>query len=319
MPTERSGKIDHALILAAGAGTRMGRLGKILPKPLWPVFEKNLLELELAQARALGAKKIYVNIHNYRQKMLEAIRANQAFKDVVVLIEKDKLDVGGAVHNMAERAGYRGNLLVLNSDQFIFLGEKIWARAWKRYRDCDILLFGHDVNSSDLYNGLVLKDDRLERVAPNAEFERNQRITTYTGMSLINLDRLAPVKGESRFFESVANPEKLACAVHNIKSSPYWDFGTLQRYWDGCFEVLKRLDEGRTDLFIEFLLKTGALNPAKAGPSSYNAKGENAINLSGSDVGDISNKIILGPFSTDSKALSGAKKTVVAGEETDRL
>ena len=42
--------VENALILAAGAGTRMGEIGKVLPKVLWPVFECSLLELEVLYA-----------------------------------------------------------------------------------------------------------------------------------------------------------------------------------------------------------------------------------------------------------------------------
>ena len=44
-------KVDNALILAAGKGTRMGNVGKILPKVIWPIFEKTILELEVAYAK----------------------------------------------------------------------------------------------------------------------------------------------------------------------------------------------------------------------------------------------------------------------------
>ena len=41
-------KVDYGLILAAGFGTRMGDEGRRLPKPLWPIFEENLISEEKA-------------------------------------------------------------------------------------------------------------------------------------------------------------------------------------------------------------------------------------------------------------------------------
>ena len=41
-------QLDFAYILAAGKGTRMGEIGKVVPKPLWPIYEKSLLELQVA-------------------------------------------------------------------------------------------------------------------------------------------------------------------------------------------------------------------------------------------------------------------------------
>jgi len=40
-------QIDYCLILAAGFGTRMGKIGKKLPKVHGPDFEKSLLELQV--------------------------------------------------------------------------------------------------------------------------------------------------------------------------------------------------------------------------------------------------------------------------------
>ena len=55
-------KIDYALLLAAGYGTRMGIIGKELPKVLWPVYEKTLLELQVDYLKELGVKNIFLNI-----------------------------------------------------------------------------------------------------------------------------------------------------------------------------------------------------------------------------------------------------------------
>ena len=47
-------QIDYALILSAGLGTRMGEIGKILPKVLWPIYFKSLLELQIRYCQSLG-------------------------------------------------------------------------------------------------------------------------------------------------------------------------------------------------------------------------------------------------------------------------
>lgn len=291
-------KVDHALILAAGAGTRMGSIGKRVPKVLWPIFEKTILELEVLYARKIGAKKIFINVHNYKEQVLEYICGHPDLKDAVVLVEEEKIDIGGAIHNMAAKADYRGNLLVLNSDQFIFFSEQAWNRAWTRFQKADVLLFSYEVNSSDLYNGLNVRGGKLEEITPNRAIPRDIPIQTYTGMSLINLDRLKPVEGESRFFESVANPKRSEVVVENIESSPYWDFGTLKRYWDSCFEILKRLEAKDQDLFMRFLLESNALDLSKVRGSTYGGGIENVINLGVNPVSDIREKIIF----TDLKA-----------------
>jgi mannose-1-phosphate guanylyltransferase len=119
-------QIDHCLILAAGFGTRMGQIGQKLPKVLWPVFEKSLLELQVAYARYLGAKKIYINLHFMGKEIEDFCRTKSSFDDVVFLWEKPEiLDIGGAIHHLAALpdVSYKGKLLVLNADQFFYISK----------------------------------------------------------------------------------------------------------------------------------------------------------------------------------------------------
>ncbi|MEX0799507.1 MAG: sugar phosphate nucleotidyltransferase [Bacteriovoracaceae bacterium] len=286
-------KIDCALILAAGAGSRMGKIGQRLPKVIWPVFEKRTLELEVLYARKLGAKKIFINLHHYKEQILRFISSSPVFENVEILIEKDKIDIGGAIHNLANQTEADGNLLVLNSDQFIFMNSDQWSSAWEKYKTGDNLLFAYQVNSNQLYNELKVKDDRLLSVVPNQNLPRDQRILTYTGMSLINLKKLKPAPGPSKFFETVANPQKTKTLCYDIRSAPYWDFGTLERYWLSSFKLLQTIENGNFDLFGRFLMDVGALDSQKIKNGGYAAKEERVINLSGVKQGVVRNKIIL--------------------------
>ena len=95
-------QIDYCLILAAGFGTRMGSIGQKLPKVLWPVFEKSLLELQVAYARSLGAKRVFINLHHMGEEIERFCQDRAAFEDVTYLWERPEiLDIGGAVHNLA--------------------------------------------------------------------------------------------------------------------------------------------------------------------------------------------------------------------------
>ncbi len=72
-------QVKNALILAAGKGTRMGEIGKRLPKVLWPIFEKSALELEVAYAKELGAENIYINSHHYTDELLSFVEKRPQF------------------------------------------------------------------------------------------------------------------------------------------------------------------------------------------------------------------------------------------------
>lgn len=250
-------KVDHVLILAAGKGTRMGEIGRIIPKVIWPVFNKSLLGLEVAYAKKLASSaKIYINLFNYSEKIEFHVKKNQKwFEDVTLIKEEDVLDIGGAIHNFAEKINYKGNLLILNSDQFLYCDEKVIEQGLSHLKSFDSVLFSYQVNSSDGYNALDIQNDKLLGIIPNSELEKNDEILTYTGMSLINLSKLKQMKGESKFFNSVANPSENNIKVEKIENFEYWDFGTLPRYYRSIVEISQK----KESKFVRFLQDEEAL------------------------------------------------------------
>jgi len=283
-------KADYALILAAGRGSRMGEIGKELPKVLWPIFERTILELEVEYARSLGINNIFINTHFFTKELKKEFNSNKTFEGVTLLEERDEIDIGGAIHNMASQVNYQGTLLVLNSDQFLMLSDDVWNAALDKYKSCDHLLFSYDVNTNDKYNALIENEGILEKVALYTELKSNKEIQTYTGMSLINLSKLTKKDGKSKFFESVADFNKVRVGIQNIKQSRYWDFGTLDRYWSSMFEILQKYNSN--DEFITFLKSNKSLFKDKVKESSYNSEAKNCINLS-NKTKKIENSIIL--------------------------
>lgn len=285
-------KVDYAFILAAGAGTRMGEIGKKLPKVLWPVYERSILELEVLYAKSLGIEKIFINTFYYKDTIKEFYKKSKILQQATLIEEDEVLDIGGAIHNLANELNYEGRLMIFNSDQFIFLSEENWKEAFDLLDKSDHLLFSYNVNSDDLYNSLDLNDTRLVSVTQNADIERGKEIQTYTGMSIINLSLLDKVQGKSNYFKTVGNFEKFNIGVFNIKDSVYWDFGTLSRYEKSMFRILS--DFQSNDPFIEFLKSTQSINSEKVNSSrkSYSSNSNDCINLSDNKF-DLKNSILL--------------------------
>lgn len=254
-------KVDHVLILAAGKGTRMGEIGKKLPKVIWPIFEKSILELEVLMAKELApSANIYINLFNYKEIIRNFIQDHSTISSNATIIEEDRvLDIGGAIHNLALKLNYQGNLLILNSDQFLLSPKDFVKEGLKKLAYHDAVLFSYEVNSSDGYNALALEGTKLKSITLNKDLCFNTKIKTYTGMSLIKLEALDKVTGESAFFESVANPEKKSIETFEIKEFEYWDFGTTKRYHDSIFLLVKQ----QGALFYKFLAKNKALDLKK--------------------------------------------------------
>jgi NDP-sugar pyrophosphorylase family protein len=306
-------QIDYCLILAAGFGTRMGPIGAVLPKVLWPVFEKDLLSLQVAYARSLGVKKIFINLHFMGEEIERHCRQNPAFEGVELLWERPEiLDIGGAIHNLAARPDvkYKGRLLVLNADQFFYVRPGELQKILKPYDKSPVVLFSYWVNSSMGYNALEIDSNRLvTSIIKNSELAPNQKVETYTGISLVNLSHLERISGKSAFFDSVCRFTQFEVPAVLLEKVDYWDFGTTRRYWETCFRLLSTYRENAAHPFLRFLVQERALKSWKIGlqTSSYHARSSNVINLApNEETRELGPSIILGaahPRKTEGKYL----------------
>lgn len=283
-------QIDHCLILAAGFGTRMGTIGKKLPKVLWPVFEKSLLELQVRYARSLGAQKITINLHHMADEIEAFCMKNSAFEGVRFLRESPEiLDIGGAIHNLAAQkdVNYSGKLLVLNADQFFYLRPEDFHRLTAAFESHPAVIFSYWVNSSLGYNALSCDGNRrLTGIVKNQDLPQNSSIETYTGNALVDLGKLKPVKGVSKFFESVCNFADREVATILLENVDYWDFGTLPRYWETMNRILSVYRNQSTHPFLRFLVNERALKTWKIDLQnlSYHSRSPGVINLSLGDA-----------------------------------
>ena len=292
-------QIDYCLILAAGFGTRMGKIGQKLPKVLWPVFEKSLLELQVAYARSLGISKIYINLHYMGEEIENYCKGKGAFEGVTFLWERPEiLDIGGAVHNLARQSevNYKGKLLVLNADQFFYLKKEDLFKILSPFEKFPGVLLTYWVNSSLGYNALEIDNERLVKgITKNKDLKPNQTIETYTGISYVDLSQLEKVSGVSKFFDSVCPFEKKKIPALLLENVDYWDFGTLQRYWDTCFSILKTYRDFSNHPFLRFLVSNYSLKTWKIDLNklSYHSATPSVINLGSEKLVDDLNECIV--------------------------
>lgn len=239
-------KVDYGFILAAGFGTRMGEIGKFLPKLLWPVLNKRLVELQYNFLKDLGAQKIYINSHFLHNELEKFIKEN--LPDLHILYEDEVFDVGGGVLNFARHVNFKGKALIVNGDQFLIFNKKIIEDALAILQA--VTLFGTKKNSNDGYNRLDLRDDILIGITKNNEIARNQELITYSGMALFDLTKIEDKKGKNhKFFESVANFNEKKISVKTLGEYEYWDFGTVDRYINSHFELMNK--RSNFHLFLE--------------------------------------------------------------------
>ena len=91
-------KVKHAMILAAGLGTRMKPLTLDKPKPLIKVGNKNLLERSINLLESYGVEKIIINVHHLADQIEKFILNVKSNIKIGISNEKNLLlDTGGGV------------------------------------------------------------------------------------------------------------------------------------------------------------------------------------------------------------------------------
>jgi len=241
--------IDYVLILSAGLGTRMGEIGKNLPKPLWPILNKNLLHLQIDFCKKLGVKKIFVNTHFLHEAIKKYI-TDESF-EVEILHEKILLGSGGAIHNLAKHpeVSYKGRVLLLNADLFFLISKEKLHEEAQKLNENRAVLFGMKAASTEKYNQLIIEENYLKNITkPNGK----EDYVTYSGVGLINLDGLKKVDDYSNFFESVCDYKFENILVSVDESIEQWDFGTAKHYLDSCAKIFEKENSIFKQLLVNF-------------------------------------------------------------------
>ena len=114
-------KIDTAMVLAAGLGTRLRPITDTMPKPLVPIAGKPMIDYVLDALAEAGVEEAVVNVHHLADQM-EAHVARRDKPKVLISDERDKLmdSGGGLVKGLTLLP--RKSLFVMNADLF-WVGE----------------------------------------------------------------------------------------------------------------------------------------------------------------------------------------------------
>ena len=226
--------VKHAMILAAGLGTRMKPLTLEIPKPLIKVRSKSLLERSINLLENHGVEQITINVH-YLAAQVEKFISN--FKTKVKMIISDEkdllLDTGGGVKEGTKIFG-KNPFFVLNPDTLWltdYLGEmrsleKIYFESKK---PCLLLVnkrlsfdtsFKGDFN---LKNNIVSKDTKnnfiftgLQLLDRNYLGPINKKVFSMNEVwnNLINNNKLLGLESSQKFYH--INTEEMYNKISNL-------------------------------------------------------------------------------------------------------
>lgn len=99
MSAAHTQSIKEAIVLAAGFGTRMGEAGKKLPKPLFELGGKPLIDHILENMKGAGIARVLVTLHHRAAELESYLSARtEAWPQIGVSNEHSRLlDTGGGI------------------------------------------------------------------------------------------------------------------------------------------------------------------------------------------------------------------------------
>ena len=242
-------KIDALFVLSAGFGRRMGKEGELLPKPLWPLYEKTLLELQFDFYHWIDSEKKIINTHHHGDMIEKFIRSKR--RDIDVLHEPELLNVGGAILNLKEKYPKVQSLLISNVDQFSFAEKNLIESELQEIERFDAILFAVPTQRSQGHGKLEISSEGMLLDVNSSPKEESY--LTYSGMALINAKAIEEKCTPIGFFQSVAHPKKKKVKVVDIGPSRYFDFGTRERYLREIQKSFESLKKGQSNKLLDFL------------------------------------------------------------------
>lgn len=105
-----------AVVLAAGLGTRLRPLSLQVPKPLFPIANRPLLGLILAQLAKAGCQRVAINCHHLAKDLKNFLESQGPWNlEIFLSYEPEILGTGGGLRQMANFLG-DAPFLVINGD-----------------------------------------------------------------------------------------------------------------------------------------------------------------------------------------------------------
>jgi NDP-sugar pyrophosphorylase family protein len=181
----------NAMILAAGLGTRLGGLGRTVPKALIDIGGKPLLERHLEYLELQGVSGVAINAHHRSEQIVGFAEHYSGPLDIVVVIEDTLLGTAGGVRNALAHLE-PGPFIVLYGD--VVVDQPLDAMlALHRDRGAVATLAVHHSESAE-GKGVVVVDD-VDRVTRFAEKQTSARgpALINSGLYILETDLVAPL------------------------------------------------------------------------------------------------------------------------------
>lgn len=221
--------IRKAMFLAAGFGQRARPLSLVRPKPLFPVLNRPLIELNLELAARAGVAKAVVNIHHLGG-MVEDYLAGIDLLDIKTVVEPGAiLGTGGGIKNAEAHLGPEPFFVIKSTVHTNLDLAGLAEHHFTRQATATLALHHHP----DFNNVAVGPDGLIRGFRGQWADELGLRVLAFTGFQIAGPELLSYLpSGPSDLilaYQAMIQ-DGLTIAAHTPVDLVWHDSGTLERY-----------------------------------------------------------------------------------------
>lgn len=226
-----------ALILAAGLGTRLLPHTQQVPKPLFPVAGRPVIDILISRLIDAGVSAVGVNTHHLHEQVETFLLSSSYPVPVVIRYEPELLGTGGAIANFADFLGDGRPFIVINGD--ILTDISISNLISRHLADsCAATLAVSDCPEFNT----VCVDQNGYITGFNGRPVKNEKCMTFTGIQVIDpvIFKYLPAEGFAGSIDIFSAMIEDGLKIRAYEASGhYWkDLGSPERYRQAVIDTL---------------------------------------------------------------------------------
>ncbi len=223
----------QAFILSAGKGTRLLPYTKILPKPLFPILGKPIIEIILDQLKNLGITSVGINVFHLKEKLLNFLKSYQNRNpqlEIQIFEEQELLGTGGAIFNA--KNFFKERTLIINSDILTnFDFKKLYFFSTYLSSPVIMVLYKGEKNNVcvDLDSNIILSFRKYKK-----------NLFTFAGIQIIDpyIIKYFPFKKDLIEIYQELIEGKINISAYIENNSYFKDIGTIKNYLKAHEDIL---------------------------------------------------------------------------------
>ena len=216
-----------AVILAGGLGTRLHPFTKVIPKPLLPVGDRSVVEIQIAQLKKHGVDRI-IFATNYKSDLLESYFGDGSKFGVSLRYSREETPLGTCGPLSLIRDELNDDFIVMNGDILTNIDfEKAFGFHQRHHGVLTVV--SKDVTFPLSYGNIVTEDDRIISL----EEKPDVRVEIVTGIYCMSPKVLDYIPANEPFGmdDCIQKLFALNVPVYRYKMSEYWlDIGRMEDY-----------------------------------------------------------------------------------------